>query len=234
VAATRTVKRKPKTRPVKPAKATRKARGPAPGRGHYDRSLSAKERRAQQRAQLVEAAGAVFAELGYAHGTVEDIVHRAGMSRRTFYEHFKDLGDALHEVHDTLASQAFGFLELALGAIEDPLEQIREGTATFFGLVGSNGPLARVIFREVRLAGPAFEARWEVETLRYVSLMHRALTAAHARGLVARPPDETVIFALIAGAEAVAIRHVNAGTEAQLPDIAPRIAELIIGAFRQA
>ena len=37
--------------------------------------------------RLLDAAGHVFAEMGWANATVEAIVTRAGMSRRTFYEH---------------------------------------------------------------------------------------------------------------------------------------------------
>lgn len=204
----------------------------APGRGQYDRTKSKVERHEQQHALLVQAAGMVFADVGFSAATVEDIVSRAGMSRRTFYEHFTDLKDVLMQVHASLAGQAFTFLELALGAIDDPLEQIRVGALTFFGLIAGNGSLARVIFREVRLAGPEFEARWEVETMRYVALMTRALTLAHQQGLVSRAPDESIVFALITGAEAVAMRHVARGEEAQLVEIAPRIADLIVRAFR--
>jgi AcrR family transcriptional regulator len=204
----------------------------ARGRGQYDRTLSKGERHAQQHALLVQAAGLVFAEVGFAAATVEDIVSRAAMSRRTFYEHFTDLKGVLLEVHASLAGQAFTFLELALGAIDDPLEQIRVGALTFFGLIAGNGSLARVIFREVRLAGPEFEARWEFETMRYVTLMTQALSLAHQRGLLGRAPDESLVFALIAGAEAVAMRHLARGEEAQLVEIAPRIAELILRAFR--
>ncbi len=204
----------------------------APGRGQYDRSLSPHERFDQQRERLVEAAAMVFADVGYARATVEAIVQRAGMSRRTFYEHFKDVKDALHHVHASLAGPAFTLLEAALKPIEDPLERIRVGAMAFFGAIAGNGALARVIFREVRAAGPEFEARWELETMRYVVLMLQALSEAHAKGLVSHPPDELSVFTLLAGAEAVAMRFVNRGEEAKLLDAAPQLAELIIRAFR--
>jgi len=204
----------------------------APGRGQYDRSLSAEERFDQQRARLVEAAAMVFADVGYARATVEAIVQRAGMSRRTFYEHFRDVKDALHHVHSFLAGQAFQLIEAALKEIEDPLERIRVGAASFFGAIAANGPLARVIFREVRAAGPEFETRWELETMRYVVLMLQAINEAHAKGLVSRAPDELTVFTLLAGAEAVAMRSVNRGEEAKLIEAAPTIAELIIRAFK--
>ncbi len=47
------------------------------------------------RRRLMEAAGAVFAEKGYAATTVDDIVQRAGTSPATFYLHFKRKVDVL-------------------------------------------------------------------------------------------------------------------------------------------
>ncbi|HVX23275.1 MAG TPA: TetR/AcrR family transcriptional regulator [Acidimicrobiales bacterium] len=47
------------------------------------------------RRRLMDAAGAVFAEKGYAATTVDDIVQRAGTSPATFYLHFKRKVDVL-------------------------------------------------------------------------------------------------------------------------------------------
>src|SRR5687768_14436637 len=83
---------------------------PARGPGRYDRTMPASERREEQRRRLLAAAAEMFADKGYAGATVEGIVSRAGMSRRTFYEHFADLGDALLKLHDHAASLAYHFV----------------------------------------------------------------------------------------------------------------------------
>src|SRR6266498_996015 len=43
---------------------------------------------ASQRGRLLDAMAAAVAEKGYAETTVSDVVDRAGVSRRTFYEQF--------------------------------------------------------------------------------------------------------------------------------------------------
>jgi AcrR family transcriptional regulator len=45
---------------------------------------------ASPRGRMLEAIGQAVATKGYANTTVADVVSRAGVSRKTFYEHFKD------------------------------------------------------------------------------------------------------------------------------------------------
>jgi AcrR family transcriptional regulator len=59
------------------------ARRKASSRGKYDRSLTAAARLADQRTKLLDAATSVIAAKGFGETTVEAIVARAGMSRRT-------------------------------------------------------------------------------------------------------------------------------------------------------
>src|SRR5829696_2746533 len=45
---------------------------------------------ASQRTRLIEALGRAVAEKGYAAATIDDVVSGAGVSKKTFYEHFQD------------------------------------------------------------------------------------------------------------------------------------------------
>src|SRR5512140_2670248 len=64
------------------------------GPGSYDRHMSPTERRNEQRRTLVDAAAHVFARDGYANGSVASILEVSGLSRGTFYRHFRDLREA--------------------------------------------------------------------------------------------------------------------------------------------
>ena len=60
--------------------------------------------RASSRAMLAEAAGELFLEQTYAGTTVDDIAHRAGVSRATFFNYFAVKSDLLWlEVDESLA-----------------------------------------------------------------------------------------------------------------------------------
>ena len=54
---------------------------------------------------ILEAATAVFVAKGYTASTVEDIIERAGTSRRTFYVHFRSKTHLLAELSTTLAPE---------------------------------------------------------------------------------------------------------------------------------
>jgi hypothetical protein len=92
--------------------------------------------------------------------------------------------------------------------------------------------LSRVVFREVRAAGPDLEVRRDVVLGRYVALLFECLSKAHARGVLSRAPDELTIYTLVAGVESVAMRYVARNEAARAVEAAPALVELILRAFR--
>ena len=203
----------------------------SPSRGRYDRTLTPEERLRDQRRRLLDAAALELSSRGYAAATVEGIIERAGMSRRTFYEHFDDVRDVLLTLHDRTASLAFRFVEAAVRAENGPLAQLHAGVTAFLAILAEYADLARVVFREVRAAGPEHEVRREAVLARYVGLIGERVSQAHADGLVRRPPDELTLYALVSGIESVAMRYVSRREEARALEAAPVLVELIVRAF---
>jgi len=202
------------------------------GRGRYDRTQSSDQRRREQRTRLLDAATRVFARDSAARATVEAIVTEAGMSRRTFYEHFDGVGHVLDKVYDRAARLAYAAVEQIVRAESDPIAQVRVGVAAYLGLVAMNADAARVVFQEYRRAGLEQELRFERDGERYAQLLLESLSAAHAAGQIEQPPNEVACFALIKGVEAVAIRHLLRREEDRLTAAVPALTELVLGAFR--
>jgi AcrR family transcriptional regulator len=204
----------------------------APGRGKYDRTRSARERQKEQLDRLLESAGLVFAELGWADASVEAIVNRAGMSRRTFYEHFDDLKDCLLTFYRKANRRAFKAVELAVAnADPDPAAKLRMGVQGFLGGIAMFPHVARVIFRVVRAAGPEFENAHDEMMERFAKLVHDGVAVAHATGRTELPPDELRVFALVSAMEAVAMRYVLRGEEDRALDAAPVLVDMVERAF---
>lgn len=203
----------------------------APGRGKYDRSRTPDERQKDQLRRLLDAAAHVFAEKGWAEATVETIVTRAGMSRRTFYEHFDDLRDCLLRLHDRVTRAAVRAVESAVSAEPDPRERLRLGVTGFLGGIAAFPHIARVMFRVVREAGPEFEPMHERMMARFARLMADGVQVAYEQGLVKEPPDELRVFALCSAMEAVAMRFVMRGEESKALEAAPVLIEMVRKVF---
>src|SRR5262245_15438302 len=118
----------------------------APGRGKYDRNHTPEERAREQRRRLFAAMAHVFATRGYANSTVDDVVGEAGVSRRTFYEHFEDLHDGLIKLHEASGNKAFRTVEAYCKAQQHPNEQLRAGVEGMLGLIAHFPEVSRVLF----------------------------------------------------------------------------------------
>ncbi|MGW4340349.1 TetR/AcrR family transcriptional regulator [Rhodococcus koreensis] len=83
------------------------------------KKLNLRERRKlQTREDLLDAAGVLFGEKGYAATSIDDIVARAGASRATLYAHFPGKDALLSAIVDRMAHEGLEFYE-QFGALED-------------------------------------------------------------------------------------------------------------------
>ena len=90
---------------------------------------------ASQRSRLIDAMAQVVAERGYPATTVADVVERAGVSRRTFYEQFADKEACFLAAYD---------VGLTAGLEEMVRDCLRtRGTAALPGL---GEPILRAVF----------------------------------------------------------------------------------------
>jgi AcrR family transcriptional regulator len=208
------------------------ARRKASSRGKYDRSLTAAARLADQRTKLLDAATSVIAAKGFGETTVEAIVARAGMSRRTYYEHFSDVRDVLAQIYDRAATISLTMVMSSARAHTEPLEALRAGLAAYFLAVTTYPEVARVMFQEYRQGGRDFEARYQRDSARYAELLLELLEAVHASGAIARKPTEPTVFAIAKGIEGLAVRAIAKKQHTDLPALVPELFELTLAPFR--
>jgi len=204
----------------------------APGRGKYDRTTSPDERQKAQLRRLLDAAGHVFAEMGWADATVEAIVNRAGMSRRTFYEHFADLRECLLVLHQKMTKIAVRAIDGQVQAPATPPDMLRMGAEAFLGGIAAFPHIARVMFRVVRSAGPEFEKIHEQMMVRFAKLVLDGVERSFesGQGTIRRPADGKVelrVFALVSGMEAIGMRYVMRGEEAKAIEAVPVLVDMV-------
>jgi AcrR family transcriptional regulator len=135
------------------------------------------------RARIFEAMAQVVGERGYAAATIADVVRAASISRRTFYEHFKDKEDCFVQTYRTGCENGIAEIGAALRELEEPDWQTRLVTSleTYVSVLAAEPHFARVLLIEVLAAGPSALAMRERILAVYVE---------HYRGLQALAREE--------------------------------------------
>jgi AcrR family transcriptional regulator len=114
---------------------------------------------ANQRERILSAVVQATAELGYADMSVEAIIGRARVSRRTFYEHFKNKEDAFLAAYDAAVHQIVTHVRRAYLEQATALERLRAGIGAYLQFLVSEPEIARMGVVEVLAAGPRALAR---------------------------------------------------------------------------
>ncbi len=91
------------------------------------------DRRARTRAQLIDAARALYGRNPIEAVTVDDVVGEAAVAKGTFYVHFDGLAELQAAVADELARELDDLLQPRRLATDDPLERIAAGCGAFIG-----------------------------------------------------------------------------------------------------
>src|SRR6478672_6443881 len=97
-----------------------------------------------QRERMLDAVVAAVAEKGYAEMTVADVVARAGVSRRTFYEQFDDRLDCFLAAY--VANVEALIAEIAAAQSDAaPGERLRVGLRVYLERLAAKPLFARVL-----------------------------------------------------------------------------------------
>jgi AcrR family transcriptional regulator len=169
---------------------------------------------ASQRTRLLEAVGRAVADKGYAAATIDDIVGDAGVSKKTFYEHFNDKLDCFLAAYEAASDELLEHMTAAQEAAlpretgSDPvsrewLARTRAGIHAYLRWLAAEPALARVFLIEIAAAGPAALELRERMRDRYADRM-RELQAADS------VPDE-IFHAVVAGADDLVVRRLREG-----------------------
>ncbi|MBW8801846.1 MAG: TetR/AcrR family transcriptional regulator [Streptomyces sp.] len=111
---------------------------------------------ASQRQRLIHGVTMAVAEKALAATTISDITERAGVSKKTFYEHFTDKLHCFLAAYDHGAAAILAEVTAATTARrgQDPVEQYRAGTHAYLSFLQRELPYARTFCLEMLAAGP--------------------------------------------------------------------------------
>ena len=176
---------------------------------------------ASQRTRLLEAVGRAVADKGYSRATIEDIVRGAGVSKKTFYDHFSDKLDCFLAAYEAASDELLARLREAQSGPEGWLERTRAGIAAYLRWLAAEPALARVFLIEVAAAGPVAAERRERLRDRYADVLRELQDDARAEiPALPRLPDE-VFHALVAAVDEVVVRRIRESGAGELPRLEP-------------
>lgn len=174
---------------------------------------------ASQRGRMLEAMAEVVAGKGYAATTVADVIGRAGVSRRTFYEQFRDKEACFLAAYDAGVELLLGALRLDDATELDLVARARARTRAYLETLASEPAFARTFLIEVAAAGPAALERREAVHDRFAALLREQLDAARAQLPALPEPPEEVYLAAVGATDLVVSRLVARGRISELPQL---------------
>ena len=107
-----------------------------------------------QRERILAAVAQVASTRGYGGMSVQDIVREAGVSRRTFYEQFKNKDHAFLAAYDEASGRLLASVRGAVDAQTTVEEKVVAGFSAFLMLLAASPAFAKMCIVEVLAAGP--------------------------------------------------------------------------------
>jgi AcrR family transcriptional regulator len=168
-----------------------------------------------QRERILDAVADVASLAGYGEMSVEDIIVTAGVSRRTFYDHFKDKQDAFLAAYDAVTEQLIASVRDAYAANTTFAGGVRDCLAAFLEFVASEPRFADMCIVEVLAAGPQAVERRNAVMRAFAELIRAGAETIDADGYP-RPPELTA-ETIVGGIYEVVYSRVLQGKTAELP-----------------
>jgi AcrR family transcriptional regulator len=207
-------------------------------RGRHD--LSPQEVEADQRRRMLVGMAGALADEGYARATVSDVLERAKVSRRTFYEQFADKDECLYAAYDDAERRAWvAAAEAVAGApAGDWPGRVHAALRGLLEFVAAEPDTARLFTLEARAAGPEMAARHAAALDRIAAVLQAGNRREHEpdgrAGRTRLDLPETTERTLVANVAALVGSYVISGATELLPSLEPQLGEHLLSPYREA
>jgi AcrR family transcriptional regulator len=172
----------------------------------------------EHRSRLMEGMAHAVSRKGYADTTIADIVAEAGVSRRTFYEHFTSKAECLTALYEAASHNALKVLRDAIDPSHGWQTQVESALRAYLGCMASNPVLVRTLFVEIlHLGGEGLEAR------RRVNRELAAFIVQTVRGGV----TPQLAMAIVGGINELVLEYIEQDKVARLQDLVDPASRLV-------
>ena len=154
---------------------------------------------------------------GYRETTVADVVARAGLSRKTFYEHFSNKEECFLSTYDQISTRVIRRMDLAHKRANGWSSRVEAAIRALFEAAIENPGAARLILLEINALGPGGIERRERSADHYERFMRDALERTPGKGSLSDP----VVKAVAGGLQRILCRRILRGERAKLLTLIP-------------
>lgn len=184
---------------------------------------------ASQRDRLLVAMADACVDTGYANTRVADVISRAGVSRRTFYEFFDNLEDCFLATYDRGVEALSEILAAALAELPPDVgwrETLRSLVRTYLEVLAAEPAFSQFALVEVLAAGRAARDRYLATVDRFHSLVRLVDDLACREEGRTDPTSDLVLAMFAGGINRFAMTEVLAGRGGELAHHADAISDL--------
>jgi AcrR family transcriptional regulator len=183
---------------------------------------------AHQRERLLEATVAAMAERGYSELSVKDLIDRAGISRRTFYQFFNDKLDCVFAAHQMAFSHLSQAIVDACGSRAEWAERVDAAIGAALEFAARSPNEAHLIVVSCHTASePNLASRGRVAHEKLAAL----LNVGRRQVQDSRKPPTLTEQAVIGAAMSVVGVRLLAGEAEDLPKLRPELTQIILAPY---
>ena len=182
---------------------------------------------ASQRARLLAAMTETAAEHTYGETTVAAVVARAGVSRRTFYEHFSSRLECFLVAYDAGTEVLIRAIAAAVSRRQGWRARLRGGIDAYLGTLGSSPGFARMFVLEIVAVGDTGIERRRRVHRRFVGLYRELNATARADEPGVRAVADDELLLVVGGTEQLVADHVQRREVDRLPGLAPAVVSVV-------
>ena len=180
-----------------------------------------------QRDRILKGMTIAAGRSGFRDAHVTEVVHRAGVSRRSFYEHFKGKEECFAAAYARSMEQLWQLTLREFEVEREWVDGLRAGLAAMLSALARRPEVATVCFVEVLAAGPLAAEQRDVAMRKFLPLFEAAPTEVR--------PELRIFEALglgrVADLSAVLHREIAARRIEELPVLLPELMYMMVLPF---
>jgi AcrR family transcriptional regulator len=178
----------------------------------------------EHRGRLLEGMARAVANKGYAATTIADIVREAGVSRRTFYEHFEGKAECLVALFEAASHNALKVLRSAIDPSHPWQTQVEHALAAYLEGMAANPLLLRTLYVEILglgLVGLAARRRVNQEIAGFM------LSVVNGGGRRGAPLSPQMAMAVVGGINELVLECIEQDRVDRLVELVGPAAQLV-------